>query len=81
MDPVTGAAIITAGSNIANSAFGASQADQAANQQVRVYKNRYQWMMKDMKKAGLNPILAGNLGSGSIPSAPPCDRDWETRTC
>lgn len=33
-----------------------------------LYQNRYQWMMKDMRKAGLNPILAGQLGAGSAGS-------------
>ena len=30
-----------------------------------MYQNRYQWTMRDMRAAGLNPILAGNLGAGS----------------
>lgn len=27
------------------------------------YRNRYQWQMEDMKKAGLNPILSANTGA------------------
>lgn len=33
--------------------------------QVGMYKHRYQWTMEDMKKAGLNPILAYRQGTGS----------------
>lgn len=43
--------------------IGDSNAKQAFDQQKGFYKNRYQWMMKDMAKAGLNPILAaGSAG-------------------
>lgn len=34
----------------------------------RMYRHRYQWQMEDMLKAGLNPILAGNLGASGGPS-------------
>lgn len=33
------------------------------------YKNRYKWTMEDMRNAGLNPILAGQVGGGSSPPA------------
>lgn len=32
--------------------------------QVSDYKNRYQWSAKDMRAAGLNPILAATQGIG-----------------
>jgi hypothetical protein len=32
-------------------------------------KHQYQWMMQDMRKAGLNPILASKMGPLNIPSA------------
>lgn len=36
----------------------------------KMYQNRYQWMTRDMRKAGLNPILAasGGFNPGSSPS-------------
>lgn len=42
----------------------------AIRENQKSFKNRYLWTMRDMKKAGLNPILAGNLGTGSAASAP-----------
>jgi len=48
------------------SGYGAARMQQMANE--RMYKHRYQWMMQDMKKAGLNPVLAGQLGAGPAPS-------------
>lgn len=49
-----------------------SNADEAARNRrfvAKMYKNRYQNTVADMRKAGLNPILAANGGSvGSAPS-------------
>lgn len=38
--------------------------------QEKMYKNRFQYSMEDMKAAGLNPILAASmgLGGGQVPS-------------
>lgn len=33
------------------------------------YKHRYQWQVGDMRKAGLNPILAATQGAPSLPGA------------
>lgn len=33
-----------------------------------MYQNRYQFTMSDMRKAGLNPMLAANLGAAVPPS-------------
>lgn len=35
--------------------------------QREMYKHRYQYTMEDMRKAGLNPILAAGAGAGSAP--------------
>lgn len=61
--------LVDLGTNI----YSARQAEENQRRQLRAterqYKNRYQWMMGDLKKAGLNPILAGNLGGGSMSAA------------
>lgn len=36
----------------------------AAGLQADMYKHRYQWAVEDMRKAGLNPILAATSGIG-----------------
>ena len=35
---------------------------------VKAYRHRYQWTMEDMRKAGLNPILAARGGIGGVGS-------------
>lgn len=63
-----------------NSAFANDSANRQADRNqalmekqnemnVENYKNRYQWQVEDMRKAGLNPILSSNLGAGSVGSA------------
>ena len=51
----------------ANSANIASAREQMAFQE-RMYGSRYQQQMADMKKAGLNPMLAFSQSPGSAPS-------------
>lgn len=64
--------------SIAGSVFGSAvqnhynsaNAAQANEWNVENYKHRYQWAVEDMRKAGLNPILAATNGiGGSISGA------------
>jgi hypothetical protein len=51
-----------------NASFEGQRLQAALNE--KLYKNRYQWMVEDMRKAGLNPILAasGGFNPGGGPS-------------
>lgn len=49
-------------------AFNAREAEKLRKWQKMMSDTAYQRAMKDMLKAGLNPILAGNLGGASTPS-------------
>lgn len=44
--------------------FNSAGADQQNEWNVENYKHRYQWATEDMRKAGLNPILAATNGIG-----------------
>lgn len=63
------AAAAAAAMDFANSGFGAWQSSKAARRQIawqrEQYNNRYQWTVEDMRKAGLNPILASMNGVSS----------------
>ena len=72
-------AVVSAVSNIASSALSARAAIAAAkkaNQRnIANYQQRYQWSMRDMELAGLNPILAyqgigGNIGGAPMAATP-----------
>ena len=71
MDPVTGAALISGAAGLLGGRSRNKAAQRAAANQMAFQKEMsntaYQRGMADMKKAGLNPILAGKMGGASTP--------------
>ena len=47
----------------------ADEAQKSRDQSIEVAKHAHQWEVKDLKKAGLNPILSANSGA-SVSSLP-----------
>lgn len=43
-----------------------ASAQQQQEAQRDAYKHRYQWTVEDLRKAGLNPVLAAQHGAGSV---------------
>lgn len=68
-----GAALIGGGLSFGGSMFGSSQSAKAAKDaaELSIYaaKNRHRWEVKDLRKAGLNPILSAHNGA-PLPNIP-----------
>lgn len=70
MDPVITAGLLGFGGSIMSGLFGQSSADASMAFQREAMQNRYQWTVQDLKKAGLNPMMAiGGLASGGVSGA------------
>lgn len=64
---VAGAVGNLIGGALSSNAQAAANA-QSWKQTKELYQNRYQWQVQDMRKAGLNPILAATGGGLAAPS-------------
>lgn len=71
--PIVGAAMAAGGASLAGNLISGglnfASAKDAQAFAKKMYTNRFQWMMKDMRKAGLNPILAYREAGPGVPSA------------
>lgn len=69
MDPIS--ATIGGAFGFAGGLLGAGtnlyQAQKQMDFQKHMFRHRYQYTMEDMRKAGLNPILASEFGGGAAP--------------
>lgn len=53
-------------SGLATGAMSYASARQSQQETVDAYRNRHQWQVQDLRAAGLNPILSGTQGAGSV---------------
>ena len=72
MDPLTAAALATAGGTLVGG-FLQRKSDKASTARQMAFQERmsntaYQRQMSDMRKAGINPILAAKMGGASTPT-------------
>lgn len=65
--PIIGAVGSFIGGERANAASAASVEKQLAFQE-KAYRNRYQWQVEDMRKAGINPMLSVSQGAPAGPA-------------
>lgn len=56
---------IGATADLANTGLGLYQSSKAYRRAKEMYQHRYQWAVDDMRKAGLNPVLAATGGGVS----------------
>ena len=57
--------ILGAAGGVVEGAMGVSNARANRGLQKQMARNKYQYMMKDLEKAGLNPILMAGSGMGT----------------
>lgn len=67
--PSIGMGAATIGGALIGAAGSLFSGKQSADFAERAYKHRYQWQVKDLQKAGLNPMLAVQQGAGNAAQA------------
>lgn len=77
---ITGGDLISAGASILGGVMGSnsasqSQANQIAWERERA-KNAIQWQVEDMRKAGINPLLAAQYGGAQTGGVGSSSYDW-----
>lgn len=70
MDGLSGSLLNFGGKAAEDYFIGDANSAEAYKRQKDFYKHRYQWMMKDMEDAGLNPILAAGSAGFSTSGTP-----------
>lgn len=66
--PMAVGALGSLGGSLLGAAGSWFSGKQAADTAERAYKHRYQWQVKDMIKAGLNPMLSFSQGAPNVPA-------------